>query len=62
MEYELPPAKDNNSYLNFIATHDGIGLRPLEGIIKNNDIKILLNTLKNFGSKFTYRKIKIIKK
>ena len=54
----MPPAKDNNSYLNFIATHDGIGLRPLEGIIKNNDIKILLNTLKRYGSKFTYRRDK----
>ena len=54
----MPPAKDNNCYLNFIATHDGIGLRPLEGIIKNNDIKILLNTLKRYGSKFTYRRDK----
>ena len=54
----MPPAKDNNSYLNFIATHDGIGLRPLEGIIKNKDINILLNTLKRYGSKFTYRRDK----
>ena len=30
----MPPAKDNNCYLNFLATHDGIGLRPLEGILK----------------------------
>ena len=58
----MPPAKDNNCYLNFLATHDGIGLRPLEGILKNKDLKILLSTLKNFGSKFTYRKTKNNKK
>ena len=52
----MPPAKDNNCYLNFLATHDGIGMRPLEGIITKNDLNILLKTLKNYGSKFTYRK------
>ena len=52
----MPPAKDNNNYLNFLATHDGIGIRPLEGIINSKDINILLSTLKKFGSKFTYRK------
>ena len=58
----MPPAKDENCYLNFLATHDGIGLRPLEGILKNDDIKILIKTLKQFGSKFTYRKNKNNKK
>ena len=37
-------------------------LRPLEGILNDNDLKILLKTLKNFGSKFTYRKDKNNKK
>ena len=36
----MPPAKDNNNYLNFLATHDGIGIRPLEGIINSKDPKI----------------------
>ena len=58
----MPPAKDNNCYLNFLATHDGIGIRPLEGILKEGDLKILLKTLKNFGSKFTYRNTKNNKK
>ena len=52
----MPPAKDENCYLNFLATHDGIGLRPLEGILNKNDLNILIKTLKNLGSKFTYRK------
>ena len=58
----MPPAKDNNCYLNFLANHDGIGMRPLEGIITKNDLNILLKTLKNYGSKFTYRKDKNNKK
>ncbi len=58
----MPPAKGNNSYLNFLATHDGIGIRPLEGILKEADLKTLLETLKKFGSKFTYRNTKNNKK
>ncbi len=54
----MPPAKDGNFYLNFLATHDGIGIRPLEGIINKSDLSKLLETLKAFGSKFTYRKQK----
>ena len=30
---KLPQTKKGNSYLNFIASHDGIGMRPVEGII-----------------------------
>ena len=37
-------------------------MRPLEGIITKNDLNILLKTLKNYGSKFTYRKDKNNKK
>ena len=58
----MPPAKDNNCYLNFLATHDGIGIRPLEGILKETDLKILLKILKKSGSKFTYRNAKNNKK
>ena len=53
----MPPAKVDNSFINFLASHDGIGIRPLEGILSTNDIQILLNTLRKFGSKFTYRKL-----
>tara|TARA_E500000178_G_scaffold12987_1_gene12513 strand:+ start:3613 stop:5385 length:1773 start_codon:yes stop_codon:yes gene_type:complete len=52
----MSPAKKNTAYLNFLATHDGIGIRPLEGILKNSDLKKLLVTLEKFGAKFTFRK------
>ena len=29
----MPPAQNGTFYFNFIASHDGIGLRPAEGII-----------------------------
>ena len=37
----MPPAQFGNSYLNFLSTHDGIGLRPLEGILPNNELENL---------------------
>ena len=55
---QLPSTKPGNNYLNFIASHDGIGMRPVEGILNKKSIKNLLNRLKKNGSKFSYRKIK----
>ena len=59
---KLPLTKVGNSYLNFIASHDGIGMRPLEGILDKTSIKSLLTRLKKNGSKFSYRKINNKKK
>ena len=55
---KLPSTRKGNSYLNFIASHDGIGMRPAEGILKKKTINNLLKRLKKNGSKFSYRKIK----
>ena len=55
---QLPSTKLGNNYLNFIASHDGIGMRPAEGILNKKSIRDLLTRLKKNGSKFSYRKIK----
>ena len=55
---QLPSTKPGNNYLNFIASHDGIGMRPAEGILNKKSIRNLLIRLKKNGSKFSYRKIK----
>ena len=55
---KLPSLKIGNSYLNFIASHDGIGMRPVEGILNKNTINHLLDRLKKNGSKFSYRKVR----
>ncbi len=54
----MPPAQENNAYLNFISTHDGIGLRPLEGILPDIEIEKYILFLKNQGALLTYRKDK----
>ncbi len=55
---KLPIAKNGNSYLNFISSHDGIGIRPTEGIFNKKVLNKFLKRLKKNGSKFSYRKVK----
>ena len=53
----FPSAKKNNNYLNFIASHDGIGMRPIEGILNNKTKKKFFQRLKKNGGEFSFRKI-----
>ena len=53
----MPPAQIGNAYLNFIASHDGIGMRPAEGLLTDKEIKKILLRLKKNGSKFSMRKL-----
>lgn len=52
----MPPAQSGTSYLNFIASHDGIGLRPLDGLLAESERDQLVDTIQKFGGKVTYRK------
>lgn len=52
----MPPAQSGTAYLNFIASHDGIGLRPLDGLIDDDERDALVDTIKDFGGKITMRK------
>lgn len=52
----MPPAQSGTAYLNFIASHDGIGLRPLDGLISDDERDELVETVKGFGGKVTMRK------
>ena len=52
----MPPALEETSYINFLSSHDGIGLRPLEGLISDSDYKNLIKKLKLKKSLFTTRK------
>ncbi|WP_250654843.1 sugar phosphorylase [Alkalimarinus coralli] len=51
----MPPAQMGTTYLNFIASHDGIGLRPAEGLLAEEEIKLLLDTMKSFGGDISWR-------
>ena len=51
----MPPTQMGNSYLNFISSHDGIGLRPAEGLLNNKELHILAETMVKFGGKISSR-------
>lgn len=47
---------ENTAYFNFLASHDGIGLRPLEGIIDEKNIEDLTEDIKKHGGLVSYKK------
>ncbi len=51
----MPPAQDGTTYLNFIASHDGIGLRPVEGILPEEEITQITDSMQNFGGRISWR-------
>jgi sucrose phosphorylase len=51
----MPPAQQGTTYLNFIASHDGIGLRPTEGLLSEWELDTLINTMKRFGGRLSSR-------
>jgi len=52
----MPPAQMGTTYLNFIASHDGVGLRPTDGLLDDNEKQRLINTMESFGGKVSYRR------
>lgn len=52
---ELPPTQRGCAYLNFIAGHDGIGLRPVAGILDDHDIQTMIDTIVRFGGAISTR-------
>jgi sucrose phosphorylase len=52
----MPPAQMGTTYLNFIASHDGVGLRPTDGLLDENEKQRLINTMESFGGKVSYRR------
>jgi sucrose phosphorylase len=51
----MPPSQDGTAYFNFIASHDGIGLRPAEGLLSDKEINSLVNTMMSFGGRVSMR-------
>ena len=49
---ELPPGC---TFLNFIASHDGIGVRPVERIVTPEELEDLLQTMRRFGGRISTR-------
>lgn len=51
----LPALPSGNTFFNFTASHDGIGVRPLEGVISNQSIQALADTVQARGGRVNYR-------
>lgn len=54
---ELNDPRRGMTYLNFTSSHDGIGVRPLEGIMPDNEKLPMIEKLKEFGAKVTTRQL-----
>jgi sucrose phosphorylase len=55
----MPPAQNGTTYFNFIASHDGIGLRPLDGLLNDDEKDHMVSTMQNFGAKVSYRRTEL---
>lgn len=56
-QMSMPPAQDGTFFFNFIASHDGIGLRPAKGLLSEADIDELINTMQGFGGRISWRQV-----
>ncbi len=53
----MPPSPVGCTYLNFTASHDGIGMRPAEGLISESDQQEMIDTVCRFGGQVSRRKL-----
>ncbi|MGF1569345.1 MAG: alpha-amylase family glycosyl hydrolase [Nodosilinea sp.] len=51
----MPPAPIGCAYFNFTASHDGIGMRPAEGLLTDDEYEQLLGAMRQFGGKISMR-------
>lgn len=52
-ELAMPPK--NCSFFNFTASHDGIGVRPAQGILPEKELNKLVKTVKSRGGQVSYK-------
>jgi sucrose phosphorylase len=51
----MPPAQLGCAYLNFSASHDGIGMRPVEDILPEDSKEAMINTVRRHGGEVSMR-------
>ena len=51
----MPPAQSGTTYFNFIASHDGSGLRPAEGLLTDVETDGFIDTMQRFGGQISWR-------
>ena len=53
---DLPQLPQGCTYLNFLASHDGVGMRPVEGLIPKSELEEIFRALESFGGLLTNRR------
>lgn len=53
----MPPARMGHAYLNFIASHDGIGVRPAEGLLSDDELDLFLTAMQSRGGHISHRRM-----
>jgi len=53
---QLTTPSNNTTFFNFTASHDGIGVRPLEGILDPNEIRSLIERMRQNGALVSMRR------
>ena len=53
----MPPAQNGTAYFNFIASHDGIGLRPVEGMLSEETVDKMVDMIRDFGGEVSWRSL-----
>ncbi|MEH6868571.1 alpha-amylase family glycosyl hydrolase, partial [Priestia megaterium] len=53
---QLPSTDTSTTFFNFLASHDGIGLNPIRGIIPEQEILEMVDDLKKEGALVNYKK------
>ncbi|MCA0150400.1 sugar phosphorylase [Rossellomorea vietnamensis] len=51
----IDTVSDTATYFNFLASHDGIGMRPTEGILTEDEKQLLVNKVKENGGRVSYK-------
>lgn len=51
----MPPAPLGCAYLNFTASHDGIGMRPAEGLLPEDEKAQMIDVIRDIGGKVSMR-------
>ena len=52
----LKPPSDQTTFFNFTASHDGVGVRPLEGIVSQERVQKLVDVVKQHGGRVSMRR------
>lgn len=52
---KLEYRSSETTYFNFLASHDGIGVRPVEGILSEDEIELLVKRTKDHGGLVSYK-------